>query len=287
MAREHGTRSCYVGGCHRPECLAAHLAYGTEYRRRVQRVGDAPQRVAAHLALLREAGWSWADIAKAAHVYRSTPVRLAQGTAHVSRRVADAILGVHPDDPRPSGHIPASRLAALMDRLVARGWGRTQIGYAIGWKMAPQPERWRNVSADLYAQVAALEGQVPIGPKGEPVDEVARARDLQEPQRAEAQRLYDRDRKRAQRERQGVARTVEPSDLRWQDRARCKTLGVDPSLFFSEGKRDKVLRAQAVCAQCDVSDACLAFAVRERESGVWGGQVMTGGVRKRRRRGAA
>lgn len=39
---KHGTKSCYVAGCRRPECVKANTDYQAEYRRRV-RAGELPK----------------------------------------------------------------------------------------------------------------------------------------------------------------------------------------------------------------------------------------------------
>jgi WhiB family redox-sensing transcriptional regulator len=48
---------------------------------------------------------------------------------------------------------------------------------------------------------------------------------------------------------------------------------IDPELFFPEtGETLKAARAKAVCAGCEIRDACAEYAVRRGEPyGVWGG----------------
>lgn len=57
----------------------------------------------------------------------------------------------------------------------------------------------------------------------------------------------------------------------WMERAACAE--TDPDLFFPE--LDSMWRldaARKVCANCDVVEACLAYALKNRfEEGVWGG----------------
>jgi WhiB family redox-sensing transcriptional regulator len=59
----------------------------------------------------------------------------------------------------------------------------------------------------------------------------------------------------------------------WQERAACRD--VDPDLFFPVSTDGRSLaqaaEAQAVCSLCPVDRECLDFALRRRESGVWGG----------------
>ncbi len=65
--------------------------------------------------------------------------------------------------------------------------------------------------------------------------------------------------------------------LVWRERAACR--GVDPDIFypFSDEEADD---AKAICALCPVQQACLEWALTNRESdGVWGGAT----ERERRR----
>ena len=75
------------------------------------------------------------------------------------------------------------------------------------------------------------------------------------------------------------------TDARWQDVSACK--GMDPTLFFGpehpetvKEKRDREEAAKAVCDTCPVKQACLEYALTNRErDGVWGGAT----ERERRR----
>jgi len=60
----------------------------------------------------------------------------------------------------------------------------------------------------------------------------------------------------------------------WRHRAACLT--EDPELFFPIGNTGPALQqiddAKAVCRRCDVSDACLKWAIETgQDAGVWGG----------------
>ncbi|NDU77567.1 WhiB family transcriptional regulator [Actinomadura sp. DSM 109109] len=60
----------------------------------------------------------------------------------------------------------------------------------------------------------------------------------------------------------------------WRHRAACRD--VDPELFFPIGNTGPAIlqieEAKQVCKRCDVSDACLRWALESgQESGVWGG----------------
>ncbi|MFA1544763.1 WhiB family transcriptional regulator [Actinomadura chokoriensis] len=60
----------------------------------------------------------------------------------------------------------------------------------------------------------------------------------------------------------------------WRHRAACRD--VDPELFFPIGNTGPAIlqieEAKQVCRRCDVTEACLRWALESgQESGVWGG----------------
>lgn len=71
----------------------------------------------------------------------------------------------------------------------------------------------------------------------------------------------------------------------WFDDAECK--GADPNLFHprgaqsrrwpgadTRGVRRRIARARAICAECPVSEDCLAHAIANGElDGIWGGRL--------------
>lgn len=67
------------------------------------------------------------------------------------------------------------------------------------------------------------------------------------------------------------------------DAAECK--GCDPELWFpSRGDNKAITQAKAICAVCEVSDDCLAYAVENNErGGVWGGLTRQERLKLRRR----
>ena len=72
--------------------------------------------------------------------------------------------------------------------------------------------------------------------------------------------------------------------MNW-DGAACH--GKDPDLFFpGTGDYAQTLEARAVCLACSLRSACLEYALREGEAGIWGGttehQRRTMGVRVQR-----
>lgn len=66
----------------------------------------------------------------------------------------------------------------------------------------------------------------------------------------------------------------------WVLWARCRTPGAEHARLFdaidmpgraSHSERDRVRRAQLICADCPVADKCAEFARAADASGVWGG----------------
>jgi len=59
----------------------------------------------------------------------------------------------------------------------------------------------------------------------------------------------------------------------------------EPDLFFAESPR-LLGQAQAMCADCPVTELCLAGALERREPhGVWGGKIFVGGQIVEHKRG--
>ncbi|HVM01833.1 MAG TPA: WhiB family transcriptional regulator [Acidimicrobiales bacterium] len=66
-------------------------------------------------------------------------------------------------------------------------------------------------------------------------------------------------------------------NLSWRQRAACR--GVDPDIFYPASDEDAE-EAKGICAVCPVREACLEYALANRErDGVWGGAT----ERERRR----
>src|SRR5438093_6121715 len=66
------------------------------------------------------------------------------------------------------------------------------------------------------------------------------------------------------------------------DDAACR--GLDPELFYAEGAA-AVAHAKSLCNTCPVQMACLEWAVRREEFGVWGGTTARERSMMRRERG--
>lgn len=60
--------------------------------------------------------------------------------------------------------------------------------------------------------------------------------------------------------------------------------GLDPELFYAEGYQ-AIARAKSICANCDVRERCLEWAIRREEFGVWGGTTARERAALRRQRG--
>jgi WhiB family redox-sensing transcriptional regulator len=72
----------------------------------------------------------------------------------------------------------------------------------------------------------------------------------------------------------------------WRAAAAC--LSADPDLFFpvgvGEGTDRQIVRAQRICADCQVRQECLDFAMRSGQvHGIWGGTTPEERTRARRR----
>ena len=66
-------------------------------------------------------------------------------------------------------------------------------------------------------------------------------------------------------------------NLSWRQRAACR--GIDPNVFYPASD-DEADEAKSICADCPVREACLEYALANRErDGVWGGAT----ERERRR----
>jgi len=58
------------------------------------------------------------------------------------------------------------------------------------------------------------------------------------------------------------------TETTWQSLANCAT--TDPDIFLPV-KGESAAPAKRICAACDVRQQCLAYALENREQGVWGG----------------
>jgi len=62
---------------------------------------------------------------------------------------------------------------------------------------------------------------------------------------------------------------IDKEDTLWFDQANCK--GSDTESFFVESGDNYPPELARICKACDVKNECLAFAVKYRVQGYWGG----------------
>jgi transcriptional regulator with XRE-family HTH domain len=146
MAKTHGTRSCYVAGCRRPECVRANAAYGST-RNRLAAYGrwqprplvDAAPAV-AHLRWLSTCGVGWRTAARLAGVRAETVCRLLypRGERPPGKRThpdtAAAILAVQPDLWRlpDTARVDPTGTRRRLQALVALGWSQRRLAGLLG-----------------------------------------------------------------------------------------------------------------------------------------------------------
>lgn len=247
MTREHGTRSCYQGGCRRPECREANRVYQRAYRlgRRAGGWSGAEDREAEKARVLAvvhcHTTWAaadWAGVSRGSVVeWARYGLGVRRGAGRPSREEMERAK------PRPSCGCPMcdewnDAQAAEATRLYGLGLSELAVGERMGWSDR-QVGRWLDragvsrrprVSLDLVAP------EVPEGWRPPTVDEILEHGD--------------------------------PVDG-WDDVAACK--GMDPALFYpSHGEATEF--GVAVCSSCPAILDCAVYALRAgEEHGVWGG----------------
>ena len=126
------SRRCYcVCGCRCADCREQHRVYNARLRRQdsygqPRRVDAAPIR--ARIEQARKAGVGWKRMADLAGVSRSSFYKLLSGqSATVNISTARKILNVRLE--RADGaYIPAGEYVAVLDRLVRKGWTKSDLG---------------------------------------------------------------------------------------------------------------------------------------------------------------
>lgn len=245
MTRTHGTRSCFQGGCRRPECVEADRVYSATYKQRRRRLdgkqprpGDEQRRQVLDVAV-RHTTWAAADWAG---IHRGTAAEWARVHLGLRRGAGrPSVEEINRSKPRPGCGCPMcdeweTARAAEVAALYGFGWSEDTIGERLD-VTARQVVRWLDragvarripVSVDLIVPPAPADWEPPtvaeVAGHGEPVDGLA-------------------------------------------ERAACR--GVDPALFYpARGESTEV--ARAVCASCPVILDCAAAGVGEKH-GMWGG----------------
>ena len=137
-APQHGTRACYLRGCRRPECTAAHKRYCKEYDLRVHREGrrniDAAP-AARHVQRLTQLGWTQTGIAQATGCGAHIICSLINGNQKKIRpETAQRILTFQPPaDTAPLGHwTDATGTTRRLRALAAIGHPLYQVADAAG-----------------------------------------------------------------------------------------------------------------------------------------------------------
>ncbi|MGW1015629.1 hypothetical protein [Streptomyces niveus] len=131
-----GDRGCYLRGCRQAECSTAHYRYMSllrlDYERGHRRRVDATQ-TRVHIERLFAAGWTQAQVARAAGLQHRVVGAVLEGQLTVSRRTAQPILliriGPPPADVRDTG---ATGTVRRVRALVAIGWPIAQLAPRLG-----------------------------------------------------------------------------------------------------------------------------------------------------------
>jgi transcriptional regulator with XRE-family HTH domain len=131
---QHGERACYLRGCQLPECAAANYRWTSRYRLdvhegRPRRTDSTPTRV--HIERLHAAGWTQAQIARAANIAHRVITAVLNGQEMVSNRTALAVLSI------PVGTPPADQRDVDATATVRRVRALVTIGYPIA-QLAPR-----------------------------------------------------------------------------------------------------------------------------------------------------
>ncbi|MFL4904873.1 helix-turn-helix transcriptional regulator [Streptomyces sp. MMS24-I2-30] len=137
MTTDHTpSRACYQHGCSRPECKQADYQYMSRLRlerHRGQRRRCDSTQTRHHIERLLAAGWTQAQIARAAGLAHRTVGAVEAGTANVSKRTALAILSVligpAPTDTRD---VDATGTTRRLRALAVIGWPIEQLSPQLG-----------------------------------------------------------------------------------------------------------------------------------------------------------
>lgn len=178
------SRACYIRGCRRPECKAADYQYMSrirlEHHRGLRRRTDATQ-ARHHAERLIAAGWTQAQIARAAELNHRTVCDVVNGASTIANGTALAILnigiGAAPLDGRDVDGTGSMR---RIQALVAIGWSLAQLAPRIGMYVTDlgliangKRPRVRAATADTIARGYRRLARVP-GPSARARNEAAR-----------------------------------------------------------------------------------------------------------------
>ena len=144
--REHGTRACYLRGCRRKPCMAAHYAYlvrrqGAIIRGQWEPFTDA-EPIRQHVAALTAAGLTEANLASEARISRGQMQHLMHGSdgsppaRRMRREAAAKILAVRPLALAApgAGELDATGTRRRIRALIACGWPQGWLAAELGIK---------------------------------------------------------------------------------------------------------------------------------------------------------
>lgn len=130
------SRACYLQGCRAPECAQKNYRYMSRLRLDYQR--GKRRRISAtqsrhHIERLLAAGWTQAQIARAAHLAHHIVGDIHRGQQTISNPTALAILSV-PIGPAPANirDTDATGTIRRLRALVAMGWPIEQLAPQLG-----------------------------------------------------------------------------------------------------------------------------------------------------------
>lgn len=174
-ATRHGERRCYLQGCRRDECSAAHYRYMKRYR--LDRARGTRRRVPAgpvaqHVRQLVAAGWSHKQIGTAANCVPRIITAVAAGDYQTMRSdLAARILAAQPriDLVQPRSYVKATgtirrvrALIAIGHPLIAiaeaAGITKTALGHVINHEHDRITARHATAVAELYGRWSTQPG---------------------------------------------------------------------------------------------------------------------------------
>lgn len=123
--------------------------------------------IRAHIQKLRDHGWSWHDIGRAAGIGLTTAHDITtSGRPRVRTATANRILAIRPDAGRSTGFVPAIGTRRRITALLALGWTHAELRTRSGITtrdVVNQPGEWvagstRDAIAELYNELSMRRG---------------------------------------------------------------------------------------------------------------------------------
>jgi len=140
--RQHGTRSCYKGGCKCEPCRKANREYVNATARcgwKPNLVDAGPSR--AHVMGLQMEGLGRREIARRSGVSQTIVARLlgldkSKPAKRVTPATQEALLRVQADTLAPHSLVPILGSQRRLQALVAIGWTQSLLAERLGWSVA-------------------------------------------------------------------------------------------------------------------------------------------------------